>query len=76
MNDLCKRLLGWLQQRCFHPDKHITLDLLEGDGHGFGVKWCRICGAVRRYRITHKGVAVTSEESEWRVPRADWWIGE
>lgn len=68
------RILGWLQRRCKHHDKFVSVDLLEGDGKDFGVKWCRVCGATRRWRFGIRDRRAVVESDCWNGPRADWWL--
>ena len=59
------QIVDWLidrwMQRCPHDGAHVAADILEGDGNGVEVKYCRRCGAVR-----------PSYSSEWRRPRPLW----
>lgn len=39
---------GGVALLCDHPPKHVTADILEGEGGSMGVRWCRQCGAYQR----------------------------
>ena len=60
------KLLGYLQRQCRHPAEAVSADIAEGDIPEWAVAWCRICGATQ---LRWQG-----GQSEWRVPRADWWL--
>jgi hypothetical protein len=72
---MLKRIEDWflrlLQRRCDHPDSMIAVDILEGDGDGVEVKYCRRCGAFESLCTAGKPY----REARWRLPDPDLWRG-
>jgi hypothetical protein len=50
------------------PHTNATADVLEGDGRGHQVVWCRDCGAYARKFEQHDS-RVQGWTTEWRLPR-------
>lgn len=64
LNWIYCKLLGYLQRKCKHPSHLVLVDVADCVCSSTPVAWCTICGAVR------------VNDSDFREPRADWWIRE
>jgi len=56
---------------CKHPSNKVTADVLQGEGNGRAVQWCRICGAFRVVVSAFKSTStlrVTPYTSPWTEP--------
>jgi hypothetical protein len=56
---------------CSHPPQFVTADILEGDDRSFGVKWCRKCGAYRRFFKNYLNHELLDDIKEWREPEGE-----
>ena len=59
--------MRFLQQRCDHPDKMVSVDILEGCGRDLEVQYCNRCGGVM---LVWDGVL-----DLWRRPDPNLWRG-
>jgi hypothetical protein len=66
------RLVAWWQARCPHDPKYVSADVMEGEGAGVAVKWCRRCGAYAcDYRTPMEQWA--KGPKHMTRPNARWW---